>query len=290
MPRALKPLKVGDWSGYDGYSGRSYGVKIELFYDRNKHDHFAKFGEAVLRHKDLDQLKRMLRDNIESWLDVTWVPVIHVKAYDRAKATHRDRANRSGRVFLEYERFWHGTLKSGGMRQLRWHWVSDIHLPDDEMPPPGVHEIAQAHNFHWDDHYRKGPFTLPFVHAGGGYSSDLDGDRIVAWLPYSRELWLGLEALGEQIIRVREFIADLVGLPEGHEKLLDVGAKQAIVLPPHTSHLDRSPYLPPPIEAPKGEGAPPVGKTERVTSKVDPGFLDDLLANAGFVAVRQEEE
>lgn len=288
MARLLKPLKVGDWTSNRFYGGNPYGITIELFYDRNRHDHFASYAGEEVRDASLAEVKKKLEERLPDWISVTWQAIVEVKVSAPVTVEVRDRAQHAGRVSLEFSRYWIGRRQDGALRKLRWLWSADLDRRNVSVQVPGVEQLAQSESWRY---YGDGDFAPPCTRRTRGYGSQLhgSGDETTHYLPHTPDLWLGLEALGEAIIAVRNQIGALLDSAAGRAHLAAIGAKQALVLPPHASHHDRSPYLPPKtpaLPAPERDRGP---ATEQVSFSIDPALLPELL-NLGLATAADGDE
>ena len=115
MPRKLKPHEVA-------VVKHPSGVDVAICLDRNELTFFAEVSGKKLEHKDADELKRLVREEIDASLDIVWVPVICVRPFDDS-FNNRSYANSSGLgcgTGFKTNRSYLARKRNGELVELHW--------------------------------------------------------------------------------------------------------------------------------------------------------------------------
>lgn len=208
MPRQLKPLKVDEI-----YDARR-GARIEIFYDRNKHDHFAQVGTKEIRDLELAKVRGRIATEIRDLDNITWMGVIVVNVlYRQPGSTHQvgkvtpdDRRQKEWetKLGLGFERVWIGRTPDNRLIEADWE-LAESRIPNFARDPDGMHmteyttkdeRIDRAQRFFW--HEKHGEFSPPCEAASQHITSYQDPYRRL-YLPYDEALWLALHQLEAQL-------------------------------------------------------------------------------------------
>lgn len=198
MARKLKPRKVGE------VKHKGSGVEVPIFLDRNELDFFADFGGQTLRDGNAKSLQRRVWMAIDAAIRLDWQPVIEVREM-RPFATPSH-----GFVGFEAGRFLWTRRHNGTLARVEWRNkdVTDKYAYAKTM----THRAKMVEEF--DPPYR-----------------DCAGRAVVIYLPYTDELWNGLQELERAILILKARLTDLLMTEEGRARLAEVGQAMLKALP-----------------------------------------------------------
>ena len=196
MARALKPQKVETWKH------EKRGVKLDLFLDRNDHTFFCEFQKEIVREPSLAALHHTIRRTIESSCALKWLPMVTVT---RLKPFAQD-----GDQFIGFtiERSWIAQKADGNWLQCSWE-----HNDTDEDREMWASSFWLGHGVHGST------FTLPYYGAKNVFHRDYDH----FYLPYTEELWVGLDELLEKLRFLRGKLDELLTTQAGLERIAGFG-------------------------------------------------------------------
>lgn len=204
--RKLKPQQVG-------LIGIPFGGTLPVFLDRNELDFFAEMDGETWRAKTYDELTRTVEADLKKLIKLDWTPLIEIEI----EKSHRNSWNREetdphrGELNFTISRYYIALARKG-WRKADW----DIPVEQRSGNRAGVF-YGPSKDFKIE--------ALPW--------SD-DSYRIRYWLAYNDELWAGLEGLVRKTHQLREQFIDLIGKPETHKRLTEVGASLLHLLPEET--------------------------------------------------------
>ena len=197
MARKLKSQKVGE------VKHRGSGEEVPIYLDRNELDFFADFGGQRLRAASAKELRRKLWVVIDETTHLEWQPVIVVKEL-------RPFATRSaGFVGFEAGRFLWARRRDGSLARVDWS------QRDSEAKyrysSTMTCQVKMQEEF--DPPYRE------------------VGRVATVYLPYSPELWAGVQELERGISVLKSRLTELLMTNEGQARLAEVGQAMTLALP-----------------------------------------------------------
>jgi hypothetical protein len=194
MARALKPQKVDTWRDV------KRGVKLDLFLNRNDNTFFFDYQQARTSRPSIRELQQAAHDVVEASVTLVWLPMITV---DRLMPFARD----DGDEFIGFEVSRNWIARKADGTWLEVNWEHDDTDEDREM---------WAQQFYLGNHAQN--FALPYYGNGNGLRQSVH-DIDSFYLPYTEELWVGLEALLGKIRFLKTKLDELLTTPAGLNRL-----------------------------------------------------------------------
>lgn len=192
MARALKPQKVQDWTH------ERRGITLVFFLDRNDNTFFFEYQKQRISKPSIVELQHAALALVEASAALVWLPMITVS---RLKPFAREDCGDF--IGFEINRSWIAKKVNTDWLQSRW----------DGFDRDGQDEREKwAGNFYPSRHIAD--FALPYYGA-----ADHVHDRDQFYLPYTEELWVGLEQLLEKIRLVKTQLDLLLTTPAGLERV-----------------------------------------------------------------------
>lgn len=178
------------------------GISTQIFVDRDTKEFKAQVAGQWLINKDGELLEKQVLEAIQKSLELEWKPFITVNYLSH---------NYSGDGFigLTIRRDIYAKLPDGTYREANWG------------APEGA-EITWARPLNWSG---GGEFNPPCKRPGYSYS----GDGSNFYLPYTQELWDGLEELRNKITALRKQLELMLLDPSGLAQI--AALSNALLLP-----------------------------------------------------------
>jgi len=145
MARTLKPMQV------DEVKDHHKGVTVPIYYDRNKHDHFAEFMEVTYRDQDIEKLTRKMRDVIREFIKMEFVPVICIK---EETVTNNVDSKPYG---IQVERVYLAKRPDGKWQYKMWEGERDY--PHSLKTPDDLYGITEYKDFNRSIVYHYLPYS-----------------------------------------------------------------------------------------------------------------------------------
>lgn len=198
MARKLKPQKVGE------VKHRGSGVVVPIYLDRNELDFFADFGGQRFRESKAKELRRKLWLTIDESIRLEWHPVIEVRAL-------RPFATRStGFVGFEADRFLWARRLDGSLARVEWR--------DKDVVDKYRYAKTLTAQIKMQEE-----FAPPY--------RDSQARVATVYLPYTPDLWAGLQELVMGVSVLKERLTELLMTEEGQARLAEVGQAMVKALP-----------------------------------------------------------
>lgn len=164
----------------DTFKHDATGTEIKIMLDRNKFEYFAVFQENRFEDKDIDEVRKSIKQAIENCISPQWIDVIMIKI------PRCDSLGGRQEVKLSIQRF---HVASRGKKM----WM--IQSPWDTLPEK---RAKDSREFQWCDEKGR-EFILPYMSEFGSYH-----DPSTGYYPYSAELW-------DRLRLVKDLLAVLQG-------------------------------------------------------------------------------
>lgn len=198
MSRTLKPQEVEKI-----HIPNSLSEFVILYLDRNVKDFFCDIHGEVLRSPDFPTLKKVVEDKIKNLEGLTWMPIIQVtvqrQIYLEASRSER---KRYADLSLEISRFY--VSLNHNRQWLRAEWD----VPENERSRNNKWA-------NWGGTNRPANINdIPF-HSKGNEQH---------FLPYSENLWAGLNRIVEKLNELRNQVAQALGDNQNVQNIEKIGS------------------------------------------------------------------
>lgn len=195
---------------FELYRDARFGVDVQIYVGTasENHGHYlAHYGGRTISKASLAELKKELREAIETLNQLDWRPVIAVNAGEQF-----ERANSAGKIHLKYKRHYIAQKPNG--EWVRVSWDVEAEHRTTNMGRFSFGNQRSNHNFD----------QLPIIEQ-----SRWMGDDSFALLEYDEQLWNALEWISGQIDQLREMIQTAVFTGPGRARLIE-NAQKALPL------------------------------------------------------------
>ena len=194
---ARKPARV-DWIAH-----QRTGVKVALRLNKKSMTFVAEYAGITYRSKDGADVRKQVLEDIEKSHKLTFHPAIAVEL-DEPQYWNRSYQAKAGGIRLVARRFYYSN--DGGLRELAWenHALGKI----DRLKmfrPIGYEGKPEG-------------FALPYIVPGRGTTS-----TSYYYLPYSDEIWKGIQEIVGVITQARERLIELLSAPSVIADLIMIG-------------------------------------------------------------------
>lgn len=182
------------------------GICCDIYLDKEDMVFTASIGESVERKKDGVQVRNWAYEQLKAISTLTWLPVISVLDVGESNSTKYQYNGLKldlHEIKIDLNRFYVASLPNGEVRTVAW----DVPV-ERRMTRQGGPNIWVGRN-------------TPFQLDGGKVVPMHSGDTHI--LPYSEELWEGLQQLCKGIDELRSRLHLLIEDKEGVTKLIEVG-------------------------------------------------------------------
>lgn len=196
------------------------GISVDILLEPDDLTFRAKLPDDTwITHSEAAALRREVNQWLNANLVLEWHSAIAVKVLSPFSMTERT----GDFVGFTIDRFHWAKKLTGHNHYVKTRW---LHRPDDED------------NRGWGERGKKCGWTFvqEFWTSQREFNPpcrlEKDFDRGVYYIPYSEEIWLGLEKMLEGIREINERLNDMLADPEqGHAYLAQVGASILKALP-----------------------------------------------------------
>ena len=176
---------------------------IQVYFDSEDGTFRAVYNEVLFEDTDASEIKYKLKEELKASLNLTWIPVIQVSAAKGQSLFHDDRDLIVEACEIRFNRFLMAKFPNGV-----WRKCSMNVEPKDRMV--------------FSRYYDKLPddFTIP-----GTY-------RNYRYLPYSDELWDGLNRIQEGLRNLCDGLDKLLATEEGRQRIIEAASLRRLLEPP----------------------------------------------------------
>lgn len=208
MPRVLKPQPVDE-----PIKDRESGDQIQMFLDRNNKRFFFEYQGQRVETAEFKDLPGLAQKALVAARNLEWQSIIFV-SYE--KRSTWDQGPLWPLAKIQFERFQWAYRRDGHLMRRSLRWIENGSWSTNKGWAYGGPEF-----WGWNRNLPKGE---------GLFNPPVYSDT-AAWLPYTEELWTGLNQIKAAIEQIEKRIKEIVTTPEGTEMLLNAGESLLRFLP-----------------------------------------------------------
>lgn len=198
------------------------GMSAILYLDKKTLVFYSTFMDETFRGKNADDVKTEVFQAMKNAASLEWNPVIEVEKLAPFGARY-DSWQAHPWVGFSLDRFYIAKRYNGTYAKVEW--ILSEHVLEAHGDLDGMGMLSRATSFYW-------PMKEEFYPPTRLYRPG--DDRPKYYLPYTLQLWEGLQCLQQAISALGTRLDTMLGSPEGLAMLANVGQRlMALALPDH---------------------------------------------------------
>ena len=206
----------------DTIAHKQAGISVTLYLDKATLVFHATFMDQTFRGTSADDVKNEVFQAMKNAASLEWIPVIEVEKLAPFGARY-DSWQAHPWVGFSLDRFY--VAKRYNETYAKVEWVLSEHVLETHGDLDGTGMLSRATTFYW-------PMKEEFCPPTRLYRPG--DDRPKYYLPYTLQLWEGLQCLQQAISALGTRLDTMLGSPEGLAMLANVGQRlMALALPDH---------------------------------------------------------